>query len=48
MRLKQVSKTEQPMMNPRQMAVKNQENNNENNGIHTYTPMSKVKTVQQK
>ena len=36
-------------MNPRQMVVTNQANNNENNGIYTYTyiPMSKVKSVYQ-
>ena len=28
--------------------LQNQANNNKNNGIYTYTPMSKVKTVQQK
>ena len=42
-----MSKNEKPKMNPRQMVVTNQANNNENNGIYTYTPTSKVKTVQQ-
>ena len=37
-------------MNPREMAITKSANNNENNEIYTYTctPMSKVKTVQQK
>ena len=33
-------------MNPK-WQLQSQANNNENNGIYTYTPMSKVKTVQQ-
>ena len=41
---------EKPKINPRQMAVQNQANNNQNNGLYMYTyiPMNKVKTVQQK
>jgi len=45
-----MSKNEKPKKNSRQMAVTNKANNNENNGIYTYTyiPISKIKIVQQK